>query len=185
MVAGNRKKMTRGKQATKPKVAVDVKPDEIQMKSKTGKKRKLVENVPLGKKASETLDGKNEKTEISVNEKKKKKMTKTPRGDGNAGDISNMESTSKNREVAKTSEKKQQNENEKPPPKRKGKNKQKKKKKNQAPASNEVNVNAQRACIRYLQLWDTDRAKWHFQKVRQVWLLQNMYDKEKVGQMSD
>ena len=32
----------------------------------------------------------------------------------------------------------------------------------------------------YLMLWDTDRCNWSFKKKTQYWLLQNMYDKQKV-----
>ena len=35
--------------------------------------------------------------------------------------------------------------------------------------------------LEYLQKWDSDRSHWTFQKVRQVWLLQNMYDTDKVS----
>ena len=36
------------------------------------------------------------------------------------------------------------------------------------------------AAIEYLKLWNTDRQKWKFQKLRQVWLLQHMYQVNKV-----
>lgn len=36
--------------------------------------------------------------------------------------------------------------------------------------------------IEYLKQWDTDRDNWKFQKVRQVYLLQNMYDPVLVSQ---
>ena len=32
----------------------------------------------------------------------------------------------------------------------------------------------------YLILWDTNRRKWSFKKKTQYWLLQNMYEKQKV-----
>lgn len=32
----------------------------------------------------------------------------------------------------------------------------------------------------YLRLWENDRSNWRFQKIRQVWLLQNMYNSKKV-----
>ena len=34
--------------------------------------------------------------------------------------------------------------------------------------------------VQYLTLWKSDRSNWKFKKTRQVWLLQNMYCKEKV-----
>ena len=34
--------------------------------------------------------------------------------------------------------------------------------------------------VQYLTLWKNNRSKWKFKKTRQVWLLQNMYCKEKV-----
>ena len=34
--------------------------------------------------------------------------------------------------------------------------------------------------VQYLTLWKNDRSNWKFKKTRQVWLLQNMYCKEKV-----
>lgn len=38
----------------------------------------------------------------------------------------------------------------------------------------------QESASEYLTLWDTDRCKWSFKKKTQYWLLQNMYDKQKV-----
>lgn len=35
----------------------------------------------------------------------------------------------------------------------------------------------------YLHTWCTDRRNWNFKKVRQVWLLQNMFDQEQVGKV--
>ena len=35
----------------------------------------------------------------------------------------------------------------------------------------------------YLHTWYTDRWNWNFKKVRQVWLLQNMFDQEQVGKV--
>ena len=34
--------------------------------------------------------------------------------------------------------------------------------------------------LEYLKRWKLQRSEWSFQKVRQVWLLQNMYDEKKV-----
>jgi WKF domain len=34
--------------------------------------------------------------------------------------------------------------------------------------------------IDYLRTWKSDRSVWKFQKVRQIWLLANMYDEVKV-----
>ncbi|XP_041362919.1 myb-like protein X isoform X2 [Gigantopelta aegis] len=36
------------------------------------------------------------------------------------------------------------------------------------------------AALEYLKLWNTDRQKWKFQKIRQVWLLQHMYQVNEV-----
>lgn len=35
----------------------------------------------------------------------------------------------------------------------------------------------------YLHTWYTDRQNWNFKKVRQVWLLQKMFDQEQVGKV--
>ena len=35
----------------------------------------------------------------------------------------------------------------------------------------------------YLRTWYADRPNWNFKKVRQVWLLQNMFDQEQVGKV--
>ncbi|XP_072535040.1 protein cholesin [Salminus brasiliensis] len=40
---------------------------------------------------------------------------------------------------------------------------------------------AQTQALEYLTCWSQDREKWKFQKTRQVWLLQHMYDSEKVS----
>ena len=37
------------------------------------------------------------------------------------------------------------------------------------------------ACKEYLETWKRTRGLWKFQKVRQVWLLQHMYDTEQVS----
>ena len=37
------------------------------------------------------------------------------------------------------------------------------------------------ACKEYLEMWKRTRTLWKFQKVRQVWLLQHMYDTEQVS----
>lgn len=36
------------------------------------------------------------------------------------------------------------------------------------------------SALEYLILWDTNRCKWSFKKKTQYWLLQNMYDRQKV-----
>ncbi|XP_074642879.1 cholesin-like [Tubulanus polymorphus] len=33
----------------------------------------------------------------------------------------------------------------------------------------------------YLKLWKSDRKNWHFKKTRQVWLLRNLYDSDKIS----
>ncbi|CAH1793780.1 unnamed protein product [Owenia fusiformis] len=38
----------------------------------------------------------------------------------------------------------------------------------------------QKLCLQYLKEWKTNKEKWSFQKVRQVWLLKHMYDVEKI-----
>ncbi|KAI8575911.1 hypothetical protein K450DRAFT_259356 [Umbelopsis ramanniana AG] len=35
--------------------------------------------------------------------------------------------------------------------------------------------------IDYLRTWKSDRSEWKFQKVRQIWLLANMYDEVKIS----
>ena len=34
---------------------------------------------------------------------------------------------------------------------------------------------------RYLETWSEDRGNWKFEKCRQIWLLQNAYDKSKIN----
>lgn len=41
------------------------------------------------------------------------------------------------------------------------------------------------AAAEYLLLWEQDRTQWAFRKKTQYWLLQNMYDKKKVGGQSN
>lgn len=46
-----------------------------------------------------------------------------------------------------------------------------------------VSLFAQRSLIlavEYLRAWKSDRSSWKFQKVRQTWLLSNLYDEVKV-----
>ena len=38
-----------------------------------------------------------------------------------------------------------------------------------------------KSCSDYLNTWKTDRENWKFIKVRQTWLLQHMYDDDKVA----
>ena len=38
-----------------------------------------------------------------------------------------------------------------------------------------------KGCSEYLNTWKTDRQNWRFIKVRQTWLLQHMYDDNKVN----
>ena len=59
--------------------------------------------------------------------------------------------------------------------------KKEKQKKNDVPQSEDETTSDISPAIYYLHLWSSDRLKWRFQKVRQVWLLQNMYDKQLVS----
>jgi len=43
-----------------------------------------------------------------------------------------------------------------------------------------VDSTAKYHALEYLRRWKLQRSEWSFQKVRQVWLLQNMYDEKKV-----
>lgn len=47
--------------------------------------------------------------------------------------------------------------------------------------SSEAGPNAFQLALDYLSQWEKDRVHWRFQKVRQVWLLHNMYDENKVN----
>ncbi|KAI4898066.1 hypothetical protein NFI96_018069 [Prochilodus magdalenae] len=62
------------------------------------------------------------------------------------------------------------------------KRKQKEKEKNEKEEtkSSESSV-AQTQALEYLKCWSEKREEWKFQKTRQVWLLQHMYDSEKVS----
>ena len=55
-----------------------------------------------------------------------------------------------------------------------------KRKKNVFLEGEKVSENVVQPAIAYLLQWNDNKAKWKFQKVRQVWLLQNMYDKSQV-----
>lgn len=48
-------------------------------------------------------------------------------------------------------------------------------------SSVDTSISAQTAATDYLKTWSNDKASWKFQKVRQVWLLQNLYDQSKVS----
>lgn len=50
--------------------------------------------------------------------------------------------------------------------------------------TNEKKDVAKDAAVEYLNLWKDNRKEWKFKKVRQTWLLQNMYEKEKVSDYS-
>lgn len=65
---------------------------------------------------------------------------------------------------------------------KKKKQKKKKAKKPQETANrdDEKSAKARNLSIEYLRLWKRDRGSWNFQKVRQVWLLKNMYNEEKL-----
>ena len=62
----------------------------------------------------------------------------------------------------------------------KKKHKKKKHHKGEEDSQNEAKTTDIKA-IEYLKLWKHDKTKWSFQKVRQVWLLQNVYHSEKVS----
>ena len=47
--------------------------------------------------------------------------------------------------------------------------------------SSEADAKAETLALEYLQQWCNNREEWSFQKVRQVWLLQHLYDTDKVG----
>ncbi|XP_069123897.1 cholesin-like isoform X2 [Argopecten irradians] len=65
-------------------------------------------------------------------------------------------------------------------PKKKKDKKKKKDGKATEEGSDDTNISAQTASINYLKTWSDDNANWKFQKVRQVWLLQHMYDDSKI-----
>ncbi|XP_033750847.1 protein IFH1-like isoform X2 [Pecten maximus] len=67
------------------------------------------------------------------------------------------------------------------PKKKKDKKKKKKKEvKDTQDGAEDTSISAQTAAIDYLKTWSEDKVNWKFQKVRQVWLLQHMYDDSKV-----
>lgn len=66
------------------------------------------------------------------------------------------------------------------PIKRVSSKKKKKVKKEDDEDNDEQKEVAKDAAIEYLNLWKDNRDEWKFKKVRQTWLLQNMYEKEKV-----
>ncbi|KAI0239726.1 hypothetical protein LSAT2_009550 [Lamellibrachia satsuma] len=47
--------------------------------------------------------------------------------------------------------------------------------------SNEADAKAETLALEYLQQWCNNREEWSFQKVRQVWLLQHLYDTDKMS----
>lgn len=64
---------------------------------------------------------------------------------------------------------------------KKKKNKAKKAQKMQAVQKSDRNIEK---CISYLKRWHEDRQNWKFEKLRQIWLLQNMLDPSKVSRKS-
>ena len=52
-------------------------------------------------------------------------------------------------------------------------------------APSEADAKAESLALEYLRLWHGSRDEWSFQKVRQVWLLQHLYDTDKVGTFPD
>lgn len=58
------------------------------------------------------------------------------------------------------------------------KKKKKKKSKHQPGQESKITIHPG---IDYLHTWHSDRGNWNFKKVRQVWLLQNMFDQEQVS----
>ena len=44
-----------------------------------------------------------------------------------------------------------------------------------------LSVVSQESALEYLRLWKEERERWSFKKKTQYWLLQNMYDRTKVG----
>ncbi|KAF7708032.1 hypothetical protein HF521_017089 [Silurus meridionalis] len=63
------------------------------------------------------------------------------------------------------------------------KKEEKKKQKEEAKGEKEESKSsvAQTQALEYLTCWSEKRDEWKFQKTRQVWLLQHMYDSEKVS----
>ena len=57
--------------------------------------------------------------------------------------------------------------------------KKKKKKPNDDPGGNSKPAIHPGLC--YLRTWNNDKQNWNFKKVRQVWLLQNMFDQQQVS----
>lgn len=43
-----------------------------------------------------------------------------------------------------------------------------------------VEVTTQSKCLSYLSLWKHNRSEWKFEKLKQIWLQQNMFDSDKV-----
>ena len=59
----------------------------------------------------------------------------------------------------------------------------KKKKKKSKYQLGEASKAALHPGVDYLRTWHFDRRNWNFKKVRQVWLLQNMFDQEQVSKV--
>ena len=64
--------------------------------------------------------------------------------------------------------------------KKKKKTKNKKRKDIESTKEPQDVTSSQKLMSEYLQKWQHDRKNWSFQKVRQVWLLKNLYECEKV-----
>lgn len=169
-----KKKSKRDKSVSKEQTAKgedqNVTSDQLK-KHKKHKKMKDVESTDTG-------DMKNISNESTLNEngvgdkskkkKKKRKLEETMDG---------MKTTQKSDKVENI----KQHETEPELKHKEKKNKKKKMKVEITEKDSESNTpDAAELATDYLTKWEKDRSNWSFKKVRQVWLLQNMYDVEKL-----
>lgn len=113
--------------------------------------------------AQNTCDSKNVDDEVKGRKEKKKRKkeielenTLNTRSDNNSG-LSEEVDTEKTDSVMK---------------------KKKKKSKRQPGEASKATIHPG---VDYLRTWHFDRSNWNFKKVRQVWLLQNMFDQEQIS----
>ncbi|XP_064613546.1 uncharacterized protein C7orf50 homolog [Liolophura sinensis] len=172
---------------------VQIDDEECSVKKRKNRKRHLTDNVSTESERNEEITDKSivirtERESVNpVKRKKNKKKDKTQRlsqceettvnDDKESCQDANSPKNSDELEEIRRQERKQ---------KKKNKKLKKLKQKDVKSTSefSEVGPNACQLALDYLSHWEKDREHWRFQKVRQVWLLQNMYDANKVNNSS-
>ncbi|XP_021374463.1 uncharacterized protein C7orf50 homolog [Mizuhopecten yessoensis] len=175
------------------------KPDKLKKK----KRKKSLELAGNGEHVSTNVDQepvkkkKKSKTESGhVSEQTSPKQLSVIASDNSPSEDSETDKTEKDSSQRKKKKKKKQKEDipdlltegeldnseqDTVVPKKKKKKKNKEKEEEDKPSGSEdTSISAQTAAINYLKTWSEDIASWKFQKVRQVWLLQHLYDESKV-----